>query len=554
MTKSVLGTELKEKLVKGIKEISEAVICTLGPSGRNVMIRNDDGSVKITKDGVTVANAFRRLEDPVEDFAVQLIKQVSRNSAKKVGDGTTTSTLISYVMCTKGLEEIKKDTNAVEVKRGIDKSVKIVVDYLRKLSKPVVDKEQFKQVATISANNDESVGVLISTALDKVGKDGLVTLEESKTGETYLETVEGILVDRGYKSPYLVTDPKEMQAVLNEPYILLYNGRISVAEQLIPLFEYVTFNQKSVLVVAEDIDDQALATIIVNKARGTIKICAIKAPGLGEMRTHLLEDIAVVTGGKVLSKEKGDNIDKMKPTDYEKVLGKARTITVTKDDTTIVDGKGTSAAINDRLLDIKSQLEKAKSDYEREKLQERIGKMVGGVAIIAVGGLSEVELKEKKDRVEDALYATKAAIEEGVLPGGGIAYLNAHKELLKQGSFDTSDQEIGRQIVLLSLLSPFQTMLLNAGINPDKYLYKKRGFFNSWFNNKRELEFGGWYGYDIRTMSKVFMEQVGILDATKVVITAIENAASVAGAILTTEAGVFEEKEEEKQQDYSPFA
>lgn len=543
MTKSVLGKELKKKLIQGIKEISEPVIATLGPSGRNVMIKNDDGTIKITKDGVTVANAFKKLEDPVKDFAVQLVKQVSRNSAKKVGDGTTTSTLLTYKMALEGLEVIKDNTNVVDVKKGIDSATGNVVEYLKMLSKDIVSEEQLKHVATISANNDESIGILVSQALFKVGRDGVAILEESKTGETYLDVVEGIMFKRGYKSPFLVTDNSRMEAVLKNPFVFLYDGVVSTAKQLIPLFEYVTSNDnKPVIIIAEDIVDEALATIIVNKMRNIVKIVAVRAPEFGEKRSHFLEDIAVITGGEVLSSSKGDNLEKIKS--YEGYLGKCKSVNVTRDETTIVDGAGNPDKIKERLLDIKNQIDNSKSDYEREKLQERVGKLVGGVAIIYVGGLSDVELKEKKDRVEDALFATKAAIDYGVLPGGGKAYLNAYKKLFSEDIYLNSDQEIGRQIVLNALKTPFKTMILNAGIHDgvDEL-------------TESIIQLDDWQGYNIKTFMSSDLETEGILDSTKVVITAIENAASVAGIILTTEAAVYEEKEEDINQDvdYSKF-
>ena len=405
-TKNISGTELKEKLLSGIEKLNLAVSSTLGPGGRTVLIREQNGEVKVTKDGVTVAKAFHKLEDDVEDLGAQLVKQVSIKSAIEAGDGTTTSTLLATEMVREGLKEIRQGSNAVEIKNAIDKTVKQVIEYIKKISIDIDSEEQVKQVATISGNNDSEVGNLIASAVEKVGREGVITIEESKTGETSLEVVEGMQFDRGYKSPYFVTNNTTMQAVLEDPYIFLYDGRISSAQELLQVLTKANSENKPLLIIAEDIGEEALATLIVNKMRGIVQVCAVKAPDFAERKTLILEDIAILTGGLVASKDKGHKLDKLTGAQINEFLGRARLVTVTKDETTIIDGKGVETVIEARAEEIKEQIEKSTSFYEKEKLQERLGKLVGGVAIINVGGNSDIEIREKKDRVEDALYAT----------------------------------------------------------------------------------------------------------------------------------------------------
>lgn len=535
MTENIYGTELKNKLLQGLKKLNQAVSSTLGPGGRTVLIEDKMNGIKVTKDGVTVAKAFSKLEDEVENIGAQLVKQVSIKSANEAGDGTTTSTLLTTVMVEEGLKLIDQGSNPVEVKKGIDEVVKLVVEELKNLSQELDSEDQIKQVATISGNNDEEIGKLIATALDKVGREGIVSIEESKTGETTLEVVEGMQFDRGYKSPYFVTNNNTMQAVLEDAYILIYDGKINSANDLLQVLNKVNAENKSILLVAEDFGDEALATTIVNKMRGIIKACAVKAPEFGERKTLLLEDLAVITGGQVISKDKGHKLDKLTPDQLNTMLGKARIVNVEKEKTTIVDGKGSEEAIEARAEEIKVQLDKATSFYEKEKLQERLGKLIGGVAIINVGGNSEVEMKEKKDRVEDALFATKAAIAEGIIPGGGISLIRAFKNAVSK-TFDWStDKKIGVKIVSKACFEPFKKILLNAG---NEY----------WHETLHEVQSSDLSNssYNAKTAQVVDAYKEGLLDPAKVTRTALENAASVAGTILTTESVIFEKKEDKE--------
>jgi len=529
-TKNINGTELKEKLLSGIEKLNLAVSSTLGPGGRTVLIREQNGEVKVTKDGVTVAKAFHKLEDDVEDLGAQLVKQVSIKSAVEAGDGTTTSTLLATEMVREGLKEIRQGSNAVEIKNSIDKTVKQVIEYIKKISIDIDSEEQVKQVATISGNNDPEVGNLIASAVEKVGREGVVTIEESKSGETSLEVVEGMQFDRGYKSPYFVTNNTTMQAVLEDPYIFLYDGRISSAQELLQVLTKANSENKPLLIVAEDIGEEALATLIVNKMRGIVQVCAVKAPDFAERKTLILEDIAILTGGAVASKDKGHKLDKLTGAQVNDFLGRARLVTVSKDETTIIDGKGAETVIEARAEEIKEQIEKSTSFYEKEKLQERLGKLVGGVAIINVGGNSDIEIREKKDRVEDALYATKAALAEGIVPGGGSALFQAS---IQHHAADSISDDIAYGIVQSAIQSPFKKILENAGIQ-------------DWYNKiPKEGQV-----YDAKNHVMVDALEAGIIDPTKVVITALRNAASVAGTILTTESVVFEKKDkDEKTQD-----
>jgi len=533
-TTNISGTELKEKLLAGINKLNQSVSSTLGPGGRTVLIKEQSGEVKVTKDGVTVAKAFHKLEDDVEDLGAQLVKQVSIKSANEAGDGTTTSTLLATEIVREGLKVIRQGSNAVEIKNAIDKTVKEVVNNIKKLAIEVGSEEQIKQVATISGNNDPEVGNLIATAIGKVGREGVVTIEESKTGETSLEIVEGMQFDRGYKSPYFVTNNTTMQAGLENPLVLLYDGRISSAQELLQALTKANAENRALLIISEDIGDEALATLIVNKMRGIVQVCAVKAPDFGERKTLILEDIAILTGGQVISKDKGHKLDKLTPQQLSEFLGTARLATISKEETTIVDGKGDEAKIEARAEEIKEQIEKATSFYEKEKLQERLGKLVGGVAIINVGGNSDIEIKEKKDRVEDALYATKAALADGIVPGGGSALFQAS---LEQYAEESTNDAIGRSIVQKAIQAPFKKILDNAGIEDWYTFVPKDGQI-----------------YDAKNHVMVNAIEAGIIDPAKVVITALKNASSVAGTILTTESVVFEKKGADEKDEMNPLA
>lgn len=528
-TKNVFGTELKEKLLSGIEKLNQSVSSTLGPGGRTVLIREQNGEVKVTKDGVTVAKAFHKLEDDIEDLGAQLVKQVSIKSANEAGDGTTTSTLLATEMIKQGLKEIRQGVNAVEIKNEIDNIINEVVKDIKELATEISSEEQIKQVATISGNNDPEVGNLIAEALDKVGREGVVTIEESKTGETTLEIVEGMQFDRGYKSPYFVTNNTTMQSVLDNPYILLYDGRISTAQELLQVLTKANSENRPLLIIAEDIGDEALATLIVNKMRGIVQVCAVKAPDFGERKTLILEDIAILTGGQVISKDKGLKLDKLTTQQLAQYLGSTRLVTVSKEETTIIDGKGDEDRIEARANEIKDQIDKSSSFYEKEKLQERLGKLIGGVAIISVGGNSDIEIREKKDRVEDALYATKAALADGIVPGGGATL---YRVALNHRAETSSNVAIARDIVRNALQAPFKKILSNAGIE-------------NWFENIP----GDGQVYDAKNHKVVDAFESGIIDPAKVVITALKNATSVAGTILTTESVVFEKKDKNDKSD-----
>jgi len=534
----IYSTDARQKLADGIEKLSKAVVTTLGPFGRNVIIEKENELPQSTKDGVTVAKSIQ-LKDPIENIGAEIVKQAAIRSANTAGDGTTTTTLLANKMVQEGLSKIRSGANAVEIKKGIDAAVKEVTSALKENSKDISSEEQLKQVATISSNNDDSTGNLIATTLEKVGRDGIVAIEESKTGETTLEIVEGIQFDRGYKSPYFVTNNNTMDAVLENPYILIYDGRITTASELLNVLQKVNSENKSLLIIAEDIDGEALATLIVNKMRGIVRVAAVKAPDFGERRTLLLEDLAIVTGGQVISKEKGLKLDKLNVAQLSSYLGSSRTITVSKDKTTVIDGKGTEEAITSRAEEIKKQIDNSQSMFEKEKLQERLGKLVGGCAIISVGGNNEIELKEYKDRVEDALFATRAALEEGVLPGGGAALLYA-REAITYSKDESDDIITGKKIVYSALSSPFITILENAGYtDPTYYLYElgKDALTNTW------------NGYDLKSETVVDMLKAGILDPTKVTRLAVENAAAVAGTVLTTETVIHDEPSKDKKDD-----
>jgi chaperonin GroEL len=544
MTETSFGKELKNKLLNGVQKLNNSVVSTLGPAGRTVLIKDQMGEIKVTKDGVTVARAFKELEDQTESIGAELAKKVAIKSANEVGDGTTTSTVLATTILEEGIKQINDGSNPVDIKKGIDEATAAVVEELKNLSTEITDDAQIKEVATISGNNDPEIGNLIATALDKVGREGVVAIEESKTGDTSLEIVEGMQFERGYKSPYFVTDNNTMSSVLNDPYILIYNGRITQASELLNVLNKVSGETKPLLIVAEDIDGEALATLIVNKMRGTIDVVAVKAPDFGDRRTMALEDLATVTGGQVISKDKGHKLDKLQPLQYSELLGKARTVNVTKDKTTVVDGKGTEDAITKKSLEIKLQLDKAGSPFEKEKLQDRLGKLVGGVAIINVGGNSEIEIKEKKDRVEDALFATKAALDEGIIVGGGTAFLQASKRLDKFMS-KNSDVMIGKNIVKQAIQEPFIKILTNAGHDENDVRFASYNLLTGKNNS--------WKGLDYRDLGIVDFKELGIIDPKKVTRIALENAASIAGTILTTESVVYEKKED-KEETPNPMA
>ena len=520
------GPEARKKLSAGVDKLADAVTATLGPNGRNVVIANQ-GLPQSTKDGVTVARSIT-LEDPIEELGVQLVKQAAIKTADLAGDGTTTSTLLAQEMVKQGLTHLNNGANAVEIKRSIDKTVKELVDFIRQeIKEDISNEDQLKQIATISANNDPVVGELIATAMQKVGREGVVFIEESKNGETYLETVEGMQFDRGYKSPYFVTDNNTMSTSIQDALILIADKKFTQIKELLPILEAVSAQNKSLLVIAEDIEGEALATLIVNKARGILKVVAVKAPDFGDRRKLLLEDIAIMTGGQVFSTEKGMKLDKF---DW-KWFGEARVVTVNKDNTTIVDGKGDADAIKSRIEELQSQIEKSTSPYEKEKLQERLAKFIGGVAIVHVGGFTESEMREKKDRVDDALQATKAALEEGIVPGGGAVLLHARTSI--------NINDIGSQIVYNACASPFKKILSNAG-------YEQEEIYNS-INAVTGGDY--WYGWDLKAEDFVDMREAGIIDPAKVTRIALENAASVAGTILLTEAVVVDKPEEKKESD-----
>ena len=527
------GPEAREKLVAGIDKLADAVISTLGPNGRNVVISQENDYPISTKDGVSVAKAIT-LKDKIEELGVQMVKQAAVKTADKAGDGTTTSTLLAREMVKAGLQHLNNGANAVEIKRGIDRAVKEVIETLTaNISEDISSEEQLEQVATISANNDVEVGKLIATAIEKVGRDGVVHIEESKSGETYLETVEGMQFDRGYKSHFFVTDNNTMSCTLDDPYILVADHKFTQVKELLPILEGVSNTNKSLLIIAEDIDNEALATLIVNKARGTLKVCAIKAPDFGDRRKLILEDIATLTGGVVFDKDKGMKLEKFS---WE-WFGNARTITVTKEQTTIVDGKGDEDAINERVENLQSQIDKSTTPFEVEQLQNRLAKMVGGVSIIHVGGFNETEMREKKDRVDDALNATKAALEEGIVPGGGAALLYA------RGVINKSD-DLGSQIVYQACGKPFEQILKNAGYEP----------VDAQMIANRLIESGKdtWAGYNIKTEGIENMKGSGIIDPAKVTRCALQNAASVAGNILLTECTVVNDPEDESN-DANPM-
>ena len=511
--------EARNQLKVGVDKLADAVKVTLGPRGRNVAIDKKFGSPTITKDGVTVAKEIE-LENVFENMGAQMVKEVATKTSDDAGDGTTTATLLAQSIFREGLKSVTAGNNPMSIKRGIDTAVKAVTAEIHKLSKPVSGKEEISQVGTISANNDKLIGDLISEAMEKVGKDGVITVEEAKTAETTLDVVEGMQFDRGYVSPYFVTDPDGMEAVLEEPYILIHDKKISNMKDLLPLLEKVAQAGRPLMIIAEDIEGEALATLVVNKLRGTIKVSAVKAPGFGDRRKAMLEDIATLTGGKVISEEVGFKLENAVVAD----LGTAKKVTVDKDNTTIVEGAGEKELIKARIGQIRNQIEDTSSDYDREKLQERLAKLAGGVAVIKVGGATEVEVKERKDRVDDALNSTRAAVEEGIVAGGGVALLQGTKAINVEG--DNADQDAGIAIVKRALQAPIRQIAENAGVEGSIVVGKV-------FDN-RSVNFG----YDAQKNEYVDMVDAGIIDPAKVVRTALQDAASIAGLMITTEAGV----------------
>jgi chaperonin GroEL len=524
------GDDSRKKLIDGVNQLADAVVTTLGPNGRNVVIQNEQGVPQSTKDGVTVAKAIE-LEDAIENTGAQMVKQAAIKTAEQAGDGTTTSTLLAREIVNAGRRYSDKGHNIVEVKRGIDKCVKAHVKQLREMSQDISNEDQLRQVATISANNDEEVGELIATAMEKVGRDGVVTIEESRTGETYLETVEGLQFDRGYKSPYFVTNNDTMSANLKDTAILFYNGRIATVKDLLPLLENLSQQAKSLLIVAEDIDGEALATLVVNKMRGILSVCAVKAPDFGDRRTLLMNDMATLTGGQVVDKDKGMKLEKF---DLN-WLGECRTVNITKEQTTIVDGAGDEKDIERLCNEIQSQIENSTSPFETEKLQDRLAKLTGGVAVVHVGGNTETEMRERKDRVDDALQATKAAIEEGIVPGGGVALLRSSEDIICETTND--DQKLGCAIMNSALRQPFRQILTNAGLED-----APRIEFSTTSAENRNM------GYNIKTGKFEDFLKAGIIDPTKVTRCALENAASIAGTILLTECTVVNKPQENEDE------
>ena len=518
--------EARDGLKRGVDALANAVKVTLGPRGRNVILSKSFGAPVVTKDGVTVAKEIE-LADPLENMGAQMVKEVASKTNDLAGDGTTTATVLAQAIVKEGLKNVAAGANPMDLKRGIDKAVEAIVAHLTKQAKKVGDSsEKIKQVASISANNDETIGDLIAQAFSKVGKEGVITVEEAKGTDTYVDVVEGMQFDRGYLSPYFVTDSEKMIADLDNPYVLLYDKKISTMKDLLPVLEPVAQSGKPLLIIAEDVDGEALATLVVNKLRGSLKIAAVKAPGFGDRRKAMLEDIAILTKGTVISEERGFSLENT----TMDMLGSCEKVTIDKDNTTIVNGAGNPKDIKTRVNQIKAQIETTTSDYDKEKLQERLAKLAGGVAVLYVGAASEVEMKEKKDRVDDALHATRAAVEEGIVAGGGVAFIRA-KSALSKVHAENADEETGLQIVARAIESPLRTIVENAGGEGSVVVAKV-------FDGK------GDFGYDAKTEKYVDMMKAGIIDPKKVTRIALENAASVAGMILTTECALTDIKED----------
>ncbi len=521
------GSQAREKMLKGVNTLAEAVKVTLGPKGRNVVLDKSFGSPTVTKDGVTVAKEMQ-LEDKFENMGAQMVKEVASKTSDTAGDGTTTATVLAQAIYGEGQKLVAAGTNPMALKRGIEKGVAAVVAELKKMSKPVKGKSEIVQVGSISANNDEMIGKLISEAMDKVGKEGVITVEEAKSMETTLEVVEGMQFDRGYVSPYFVTDPEKMEASLESPYILIHEKKISAMKDMVPILEAVAQSGKPLLIIAEDIEGEALATLIVNKLRGTLKAAAVKAPGFGDRRKAMLEDIAILTGGQVIAEELGLKLENVTLND----LGRCKHVRIDKDNTTLIDGAGKKADIEGRINQIRAQIEETTSDYDREKLQERLAKLVGGVAVLHIGAATETEMKEKKARVEDALNATRAAVEEGIVPGGGVALLRCRSVLdaLKAGG----EEKVGIGILKRALQEPLRNIACNAGLEGSVVMNKV-------------LEGKEAFGYNAETGAYEDLMKAGVIDPTKVVRFAVQNAASVAGLMLTTEAMIADKPEKKKK-------
>ena len=507
--------DARQKILAGVEKLSAAVTSTLGPSGRNVILDKKFGSPQITKDGVTVAKEIE-LADPFENMGAQMVREVASKTNDVAGDGTTTATLLAESIYREGLKNITAGANPMALKRGIDKATDALVDAIAKLAKKVKSAEEIAQVATLSANGEEAIGNIISEAMDKVGKDGTITVEEAKTLETTLDVVEGMQFDKGYLSPYFVTDPEEMECVLENPYILLFEKKISNLQDMLPVLQSVAKTGKPLMIIAEDVEGEALATLVVNKLRGSFQVCAVKAPGFGDRRKAILEDIAILTGGKLISEDLGIKLENV----TIDMLGSAAKVTVDKDNTTIVKGKGKSADISARVALIKRQIEETTSDYDREKLQERLAKLAGGVAIIKVGAATEAAMKEKQDRVDDALHATRAAVEEGIVPGGGVAYLRCQKAV--EDLELTGDEKVGANIIARAIEAPLRKLVNNAGQEAALVIATVKG--------KKGSE-----GYNVRTGEYGDLIKCGVVDPAKVARTALQNAASIAGLLLTTD-------------------
>ena len=522
------NTDARAALKRGVDQLADAVKVTLGPKGRNVVIDKKFGAPTITKDGVTVAKEVE-LTDPIENMGAQMVREVASKTSDVAGDGTTTATVLAQAIVREGLKNVTAGANPMDLKRGIDLAVQKIVEGLKEMSKTVGDdKEKIAQVGSISANNDRAIGELIANAMEKVGKDGVITVEEAKGTETTLDVVEGMQFDRGYLSPYFVTDAETMETILEDPYILIHDKKISAMKDLLPLLEKVAQSSRSILVIAEEVEGEALATLVVNKLRGTLRVCSVKAPGFGDRRKAMLEDIAVLTGGTVISEEKGFKLENASLA----YMGTAKRVTIDKDNTTLVEGAGKKEDIKKRINEIKQQIDKTTSDYDKEKLQERLAKLSGGVAVLKIGASTEVEMKEKKARVEDALHATRAAVEEGIVAGGGVAYLRCQKKLdeVKAGN---DDQKIGVEIIRRSVEEPIRLIVENAGLEGSVVVNKVKEGRDD-------------FGFNAQTEQYENLIKAGVIDPTKVARIALENAASVAGLLLTTEATIVEKPEREK--------
>jgi chaperonin GroEL len=527
----VFSEQARAKVLEGVEILAKAVKVTLGPRGRNVALDKKWGSPTVTKDGVTVAKEIE-LEDPFLNMGAQMVREVASKTSEVAGDGTTTATLLTEAIFREGIKNVTAGAAPMAVKRGIDKAVETVTEELKKLSRSVKENKEIEQVATISANGDSSIGKIIAECMDKVGKDGTITVEEAKSIETTYDLVEGMQFDKGYISPYFVTEKEAMEAKLDDAFILLYEKKLSNMKDLLPILEKIAQRGKPLLIVAEDVEGEALATLVVNKLRGTLAVCAVKAPGFGDRRKAMMEDIAILTGGKVITEDLGIKLENAKVED----LGRAKSITVDKDNTTIVEGAGKKADITGRIGQIKKEIEDTTSDYDREKLQERLAKLAGGVAVISVGAATETEMKEKKARVEDALHATRAAGEEGIVPGGGVAYLRSLGALERLGKEKEGDEKVGVNIVKRALEQPLRTLCENAGLEGSIIVEKVKGY-------RGEEKF---MGFDVDKEAYVDMFKAGIIDPTKVARSALQNAASVASLLLTTEALVTEIPEKKK--------